>query len=101
MWKYIIYWTLCQYVLAPCPEPVITETDKFGRTSKTSISFGCLVAHSKKECDGGHQQEFFNRDSAIAFYNEAKLSDHVFSSFYNNYIIENVRIDSVQITKTK
>ena len=87
MWKFIITWCLAMTVIDPCPDA--GRIDEFGR-ELTSV---CLVYHYHTEYDCRHYREFFNRDSAFKFYDNAKRE----AMGWSHERLDSVKIDSIRI----
>lgn len=101
MIKYIVTWLVCNMVQDPCPDA--GRTDQFGRL--TNPYYTCAVYHAHAEY-APQKKEFGNRDSAMAFYQEAyrEAQKYIFKvhgdSVYNMFFpssgaLKEVKIDSV------
>ena len=66
MWKYIVMWTLIEMI----PGGVGPTVDKYGRTSSGSLA---LCVFRKQETN--HRMEFFKRNEALAFIENAPKQD--------------------------
>lgn len=91
---YIVTWAVFTWHMTGCPvpEPVV---DKFGRVYESHIQEAIVCGITDSVF---HKQRFDNRDSAYAFYKEAKANSD--TSEYpliglDQSIIRNVKIDSV------
>lgn len=84
--KYIIYWCIVNQISINCPS--WTTIDEFGVKTEHESMANCY----KLQYDCNHSKVFYNRDSAIHFYNEGiKRQNQVFN---NN--LDSVRIDSIK-----
>jgi len=90
MWKYIVIWTLIQWV-SYSPPP---KADPYGRMSYTMT----LVCHWR--CDTTyHKLEFASRDEALGFIAEAPKPDSSGIVFFNRAWCTDMKLDSVWVTE--
>ena len=82
----MIYYFVVTWCLAVWGGPS-PSADKYGRSSGISCA---VYLHTGDDC--AHRRMFHDRDSAIAFYDDAKAQENMGT----NGAIENVKIDSVK-----